>query len=303
MGLYLPLHDQRHDERVGLVEALARTGRRGGLVAVTAVVLTVVAAAAWASAAPRRGRPDFVVTRVSRPPVSVAIGQRFTLSIQIANEGRRSAGSTRTRVFLSEDRKHNKGDVALTGTLPLHRLGAGRRVGAKVALRVPAGTKLGPYRVLVCADATSRVKERDERNNCRATKTRVVIRAAGSGSPTGAAGATVSVDADHDGFQASVDCNDRDPSIHPGARDLPDLSFVDSNCDGIDGDAARRALHEQLDGYDRHDEAHLPHRGGGRLRSGPGQRRDRSGGGQKLTAGCRRAAGGNRGRHRTPAAR
>ncbi len=46
------------------------------------------------------------------------------------------------------------------------------------------------------------------------------------------------LDADGDGYPASVDCNDGNALIHPGALDAPDASFVDSNCDGIDGDAA-----------------------------------------------------------------
>src|SRR5512142_2873331 len=35
------------------------------------------------------------------------------------------------------------------------------------------------------------------------------------------------------------DCNDADPAVHPGAVDDPDGNFVDSNCDGIDGDIAK----------------------------------------------------------------
>ena len=46
------------------------------------------------------------------------------------------------------------------------------------------------------------------------------------------------VDFDEDGFDSTIDCNDADSSVHPGASDLPDDALVDSNCDGIDGDEA-----------------------------------------------------------------
>ena len=50
---------------------------------------------------------------------------------------------------------------------------------------------------------------------------------------------TQSLDPDGDGYTvADGDCAPFDPTIHPGAVDLPDMGFVDSNCDGIDGDAA-----------------------------------------------------------------
>jgi hypothetical protein len=42
-------------------------------------------------------------------------------------------------------------------------------------------------------------------------------------------------DADGDGSLDKDDCAPRDASIHPSAADVPDLAFVDSNCDGIDG--------------------------------------------------------------------
>jgi hypothetical protein len=44
-----------------------------------------------------------------------------------------------------------------------------------------------------------------------------------------------SLDADGDGTPDPQDCAPRNREIHPGAADLPDLSFVDSNCDAIDG--------------------------------------------------------------------
>jgi len=42
-------------------------------------------------------------------------------------------------------------------------------------------------------------------------------------------------DSDKDGYDDAHDCAPNNPAIHPGAPDLPDLGFVDSNCDGIDG--------------------------------------------------------------------
>ena len=43
------------------------------------------------------------------------------------------------------------------------------------------------------------------------------------------------LDGDGDGTVDAQDCAPRDKTVHPGAADLPDLGFVDSNCDGIDG--------------------------------------------------------------------
>jgi hypothetical protein len=37
----------------------------------------------------------------------------------------------------------------------------------------------------------------------------------------------------------ALDCNDANAAIHPGAVDNPEPSYLDSNCDGIDGDIAR----------------------------------------------------------------
>jgi hypothetical protein len=49
--------------------------------------------------------------------------------------------------------------------------------------------------------------------------------------------APIAVDLDGDGFGLD-DCAPLDPSVHPTARDLPDLTFADVDCDGIDGTAS-----------------------------------------------------------------
>jgi hypothetical protein len=67
-------------------------------------------------------------------------------------------------------------------------------------------------------------------------------------------------DPDHDGYAAPSDCAPNDPAIHPGAPDAPDLGFVDSNCDGIDGDESR-AIFVAPGGDDRNDGTkHAPKR-------------------------------------------
>ncbi len=49
---------------------------------------------------------------------------------------------------------------------------------------------------------------------------------------------TWTVDGDGDGSLAPADCAPDDAAIHPGALDVPEPTFTDKNCDGIDGDKA-----------------------------------------------------------------
>jgi hypothetical protein len=53
-------------------------------------------------------------------------------------------------------------------------------------------------------------------------------------------------DADHDGTTADHDCNDREPSMHPGAVDLPD-DGIDQDCSGLD-EASPDVLVLELEG-------------------------------------------------------
>ena len=53
-----------------------------------------------------------------------------------------------------------------------------------------------------------------------------------------ASGATVSIPAPDTCISGGGDCNDNDSSIFPGAVDFPDITFTDSNCDGLDGNTS-----------------------------------------------------------------
>ncbi len=57
---------------------------------------------------------------------------------------------------------------------------------------------------------------------------------------------TTAADSDGDGTVDAQDCAPRDATIHPGAADLPDLAFVDSDCDGIDGQETKAVFASPL---------------------------------------------------------
>jgi hypothetical protein len=78
-------------------------------------------------------------------------------------------------------------------------------------------------------------------------KTKSKLGSLAKGFATAATGAVVAVtlmacyggpefntDNDGDGYQSYEDCNDYDPTIHPGAPD-PAGDGIDQNCDGMDG--------------------------------------------------------------------
>lgn len=49
-------------------------------------------------------------------------------------------------------------------------------------------------------------------------------------------------DRDGDGIASPADCAPDVGTVHPGALDVPDPTFSDSNCDGLDGDTARGVM-------------------------------------------------------------
>jgi CARDB/Protein of unknown function (DUF1565) len=175
------------------------------------------------------GRADLVESRLGNPPARMAAGHSFTVTDLVTNRGATRARRTVTRYYLSSGKRS-----LLAGTRRVPALKRHGHSRGHVRLSIRAGVPNGRYSILACADATHRVKERNEHNNCRVSRHRVVLGTGGAGSTSSAS----SADSDHDGFPDSVDCAPGKPAIHPGATDVPDLDFTDSNCDGIDGDAA-----------------------------------------------------------------
>ena len=97
----------------------------------------------------------------------VVPGGTLRVTDAVRNRGRRRAPATVSRFVLSGDRTAGEDDVVL-GRRAVAALRRGRTSRRTLALRVPASARPGLWHLIVCADARRRVRERRERDNCRA---------------------------------------------------------------------------------------------------------------------------------------
>jgi hypothetical protein len=172
-----------------------------------AVLASVALAGGAGTAEGAQPRADLVVKTVSNPPIILTRGAAFTARDVTRNRGAAPAKGTRTGYYLSKDRRRGKGDIRLK-TRAVKALKTGRKASGKRRLRIPVKAAGGRYRLLACADASRRVRERREGNNCRASKRQGVLAKVVPAGPS---------------------CT---------ATDVPDAGFADADCDGIDGDAS-----------------------------------------------------------------
>ena len=142
-----------------------------------AVGVTGLAAAAIPTIALTQsdGRPDLVIAGAAEAPDFERAGGSFRSYFTVANEGRqRAQGGSVTRIFLSTDQSRGRGDVRLASRrMPALRTGG--QDTQRVLLTIPASTPTGYYHLVYCADATTRVRESDEGDNCRASGQRLGV--------------------------------------------------------------------------------------------------------------------------------
>jgi hypothetical protein len=205
---------------------------RLGWILMGALVATIVAAAASAAA------PD------RKPPRIVAAAMLDT---------DRDALSDRVRLTYSERIRHvrdadGRYPFAVTG----YRI---RSVGAAsgkvlVILLVEPGQPDTAAAPVIRYGRTRAQPVRDRAGNQAPTQAFARTRAHGHVPATQPSpGVPTPADADGDGTPDPNDCAPKDAAIHPGAPDRPDLRFVDSNCDGIDG-TEREAIFVSPNGND-----------------------------------------------------
>lgn len=144
-----------------------------------AVALALFVSGACASTAAAAAGPDLKVAKVATPADSSYPGGKLAVSLTVANAGTRRAKGSRAGVLLSRDRKRDTRDVQL-GSVAIHPLKGHGKARVNGSLTVSRLTAPGAYHVMACADVKRKVRERSERNNCRATKKVIVIAAAGA---------------------------------------------------------------------------------------------------------------------------
>lgn len=142
--------------------------RMGAGVLVAAALLS--SGAAWA-----RGGPDLVVASLTDPPLTVVAGGTVAVTEAVRNSGGARARASSVRYLLSTDSRAGKGDVRLPSRRAVGALAPRKRSRRTLSLRVPGAVRAGAYHVIACADATAKVRERSERNNCRASRGRVAV--------------------------------------------------------------------------------------------------------------------------------
>ena len=153
---------------------------KGAVGVAACIAVLLVAAIADAD----RKRPELVVKSLDGLPATVAAGSDFEVRDTVRNKGRKAKRTT-NRYFLSKNRVRESADIKLEGSRKVPRLKHGEKSTDTTQLGVPRGTTRAEYKLLVCADASRRIREERESNNCRASEGRIEVTGGGAGDPSG----------------------------------------------------------------------------------------------------------------------
>lgn len=163
---------------------------------------------------------------------TVTPGGSVTATVTIRNRSKRAVKATKAVAWLSTDAKQSRGDARL-GQANTPKIAKGKSRQVVVTVTIPLTTTVGEYFLIVCADGTNKVREKNERDNCRAGGLAVasVVVAPGPDNP----GPPLPVDTDSDGVADSSDnCvnsanADQADNDADGKGDVCDPCPLDSN--------------------------------------------------------------------------
>ncbi len=137
-----------------------------------ALVLAAVAMPSAPAAHAAPARPDLAVVGLAEPPPRLLAGASFRVRTAVVNRGRGRARRSKVAFLLSMDRRPSSGDVRLTGARGVGALKIRQRLRRLNLLRVPVLMPTGDYFLIACVDRPSRIRESNERNNCRVARRR-----------------------------------------------------------------------------------------------------------------------------------
>jgi RHS repeat-associated protein len=128
--------------------------------------------------------PDLTISALGAP-ASLTQGGTAAVSATTANRGLSNARSSTTIYVLSADRKRDAKDLLLARRA-VQALKPRKRASGAVQLAIPKAARLGPAFLIACADGAGKVREANERNNCRVQAVTVVRGSTGQpGTPGG----------------------------------------------------------------------------------------------------------------------
>jgi hypothetical protein len=142
--------------------------RRGAQVAWLLAVLAVAAALACPALAAGPTRPELATTSLTAGAYATP-GGPLDLTFTIANRGAGRARASIATFYLSANRLRDRADVALGTAVTVRPLPVRGVLRGVAGPTLPASLPARRYYVLVCADAAARVRESNERNNCRSS--------------------------------------------------------------------------------------------------------------------------------------
>jgi hypothetical protein len=165
-----------------------RPAARRGILALTGAA-AVIAATVTPALTQESPRPNLAISGTAEPPDTAVAGGELRLYFTAVNTGRRSAGPSAARAYLSIS--GTRRDVALNEDRAVPELPRGGQATRTITPAIPASVRPGTYFLLVCADVTRRVRESSETDNCWTSGQRLSVGAVpqtGPAGPSGAAG-------------------------------------------------------------------------------------------------------------------
>ena len=132
---------------------------------ITGLLIATGLPAVWGASA----KPDLIQSALANPPAKKAPGSQFKVFDTVKNKGAVKAGRSVTKYFLSLDKRKSAGDIRLTGKRSVKALAPNKTSAGNKNVTIPASTPEATYYLIACADAKSKVKEKSEGNNCRAS--------------------------------------------------------------------------------------------------------------------------------------